>query len=79
MQKQKTFDADTLLDWLDGVEHSFEWKELQEGRKVKIFTIKLKGATLVWQKVLQANRVGKEKDLNMATNEIKIKIQVLAF
>jgi len=39
---------DDFLDWLQNVEHVFEYKEVPEEQKVKIIAAKLKKQALIW-------------------------------
>lgn len=69
------FDDYAFLDWLVSVKHFFKWKELDEDRKVRFITTKLKGMALVWWKKLQANRVKKEKEKISTWTKMKEKLR----
>ena len=49
-------EPEELVNWLDCIEHYFDWKEVPEERKVKLVGAKLRGADSTWWKHYQNNR-----------------------
>jgi len=48
--------SDEFVDWLQVIEHVFEYKEIPEEHKVKIVEVKLKKRALIWWENLKRTR-----------------------
>jgi len=55
-------DVDEFLEWLHTFERVFDYKEIPEDKKVKIFTLTLRKYSCLWSTNLCAKRVRKRKD-----------------
>ncbi|RVW86221.1 RNA-directed DNA polymerase-like [Vitis vinifera] len=54
-------EPEELVNWLDCIEHYFDWKEVPEERKVKLVGAKLRGADSTWvQNLQQCDKTVKE-------------------
>ena len=55
--------AEEFLDWLANVEEIFDFKDVQEDRKVKLVATRLRGRAMAWwqQTKLTRERMGKSK------------------
>ncbi|KAJ0975499.1 hypothetical protein J5N97_017464 [Dioscorea zingiberensis] len=51
-----TLHAEIFIDWLNGVERIFEYKEFLDRQKVKLVAIKLKGRASAWWEQLRRSR-----------------------
>ncbi|RVW21772.1 Transposon Ty3-I Gag-Pol polyprotein [Vitis vinifera] len=55
-------ELEEFVDWLDNIESYFDWKEVPEERKVKLFEAKLRGTATFWWKHYQHDREMREDE-----------------
>ncbi|KAK2973809.1 hypothetical protein RJ640_012279 [Escallonia rubra] len=73
------FDGDMepegFLDWMDSIESYFDWKEVPEGRKVKLVGAKLRGPASTWWKHYQNDRDSRRKAKIQRWDKMKEKLK----
>ncbi|KAK2966361.1 hypothetical protein RJ640_021505 [Escallonia rubra] len=73
------FDGDMepegFLDWMDNIESFFDWKEVLEGRKVKLVGAKLRGPASAWWKHYQNDRDSRRKAKIQRWDKMKEKLK----
>ena len=50
-----------LIDWIDDMEGFFEFKEVEDLKRVKFTNTKLKGHASIWWEEIQLEKKGEEK------------------
>jgi len=68
-------DVDEFLEWLHTFERVFDYKEIPEDKKVKIFTLTLRKYSCLWSTNLCAKRVRKRKDKVWTCKKMKSKLR----
>ena len=66
-------DPDIFLDWLQTVERVFEYKDISEGKKVKLVALKLRKYASIWWSNVVSKRVRKGKSKIKTWEQIKSK------
>ena len=65
--KVSTYDGslivEHLIDWISELDKYFEYDEIEEGKRVRLDVIRLKGHASVWWDSVQAERRRKNKSL----------------
>ncbi|KAE8672957.1 putative Quercetin 3-O-methyltransferase 1 [Hibiscus syriacus] len=76
-----TLQAEGFVDWINEVEHIFEYKEVPDRVKVKLIAIKLKGRASAWWEQLRRSRErqGKAKIIDWENMKKKMKGHFLLF
>lgn len=71
--------GEELLDWLEAIDNQFDYKEVQEEKRVSYVKARLKGSTLVWWNMMQDDMVivGKKKMVSWDRMKIKLRAQFL--
>jgi len=66
---------DLFLDWLQNVERIFEFKDILEGKKVKLVPLKLRKYAFIWLSNVVSKRVRKGKEKIKTWDKIKAKLK----
>ena len=68
-------DPDIFLDWLQMVERVFEYKDILEGKKVKLVALKLRKYASIWWSNVVYKRVRKGKSKIKTLEQMKSKLK----
>ena len=68
-------DPDIFLDWLQTVERVFEYKDIPEGKKVKLVALKLRKYASIWWSNVVSKRVRKGKNKIKTWEQMKSKLK----
>ena len=68
-------DPDIFLDWLQTVERVFEYKDIPEGKKVKLVALKLRKYASIWWSNVVSKRVRKGKSKIKTWEQMKSKLE----
>ena len=68
-------DPDIFLDWLQTVERVFDYKDIPEGKKVKLIALKLRKYASIWWSNVVTKRVRKGKSKIKTWEQMKAKLK----
>lgn len=75
-----SLNGEELLDWLEAIDNQFDYKEVQEEKRVSYAKARLKGSILIWWNMMQDDMVilGKKKIVSWERIKIRLRAQFLS-
>ena len=68
--------GEELLDWIEAIDNHFDYKEVEEEKRVNYVKARLKGLALVWWNMMQDDRVDTRKEKIASWERMKIIMMV---